>query len=120
MPAIDLAGCSFLGDPNCPGDLNSRPFITQSLIFTIPPDATELSYLGLDHSHIRRQLHLLLCFGYSPPTSARRVSLPLKAAADRCGHDPVTLLRNYAKRTRKAGASAASIIGNISKGILGN
>jgi hypothetical protein len=43
-----------------------------------------------------------------------------KAIADRCGHDPVTLLRNYAKRTRKAGASAASIIGNISKGILGN
>jgi hypothetical protein len=39
---------------------------------------------------------------------------------DRRGHDPVTLLRNYAKRTRKAGASAASIIGNISKGILGN
>jgi hypothetical protein len=43
-----------------------------------------------------------------------------KAIADRCGHDPVTLLRNYAKRTRKADTSAASIIGSISKGIPGN
>jgi integrase len=46
--------------------------------------------------------------------------VPLKAIADRCGHDPVTLLRNYAKRTRKADTSAASIIGSISKGIPGN
>jgi integrase len=45
--------------------------------------------------------------------------VPLKAVAERCGHDPVTLLRNYAKRTRKADTTAASVIGNISKGILG-
>src|SRR5262245_1399275 len=45
--------------------------------------------------------------------------VPLKAVAERCGHDPVTLLRNYAKRTRKADTNAASVIGSISKGILG-
>jgi integrase len=37
---------------------------------------------------------------------------------DRCGHDPVTLLRNYAKRTKKADTSAAAVIGALSKGIL--
>ncbi|MFZ0262030.1 MAG: hypothetical protein WAL36_18935 [Pseudolabrys sp.] len=40
--------------------------------------------------------------------------------AARCGHDPATLLRSYAKRTKKADTSAAAIIGNISRGILGN
>ena len=45
--------------------------------------------------------------------------VPLKAVADRCGHDPVTLLRNYAKGTKKADTKAAEVIGNISKGILG-
>jgi len=39
--------------------------------------------------------------------------------AARCGHDPATLLQNYAKRTKKADTSAAKIIGNISKAILG-
>ena len=44
--------------------------------------------------------------------------VPLKAVAERCGHDPVTLLRNYAKRTHKADTNAASVIGSISKGVL--
>jgi integrase len=46
--------------------------------------------------------------------------VPLHVVAARCGHDPATLLRNYANRTKKADTSAASVIGNISKGILGN
>ncbi|MGC2472161.1 MAG: hypothetical protein WA439_20160, partial [Pseudolabrys sp.] len=46
--------------------------------------------------------------------------VPVHVVAARCGHDPATLLRSYAKRTRKADISAASIIGSISKGILGN
>src|SRR5262249_49704457 len=33
--------------------------------------------------------------------------VPLRAVADRCGHDPAVLLRNYAKRTRKADETAA-------------
>jgi hypothetical protein len=39
--------------------------------------------------------------------------------AKRCGHDPATLLRAYAKRTDEADAKAATVIGSISKGILG-
>ena len=46
--------------------------------------------------------------------------VPVHVVAARCGHDPAVLLRSYAKRTRKADTSAASVIGSISKGILGN
>ena len=46
--------------------------------------------------------------------------VPVHVVAARCGHDPATLLQNYAKRTKKADTSAASIIGSITKGILGN
>jgi integrase len=45
--------------------------------------------------------------------------VPVHVVAARCGHDAATLLRSYAKRTHKADTSAASVIGAISKGILG-
>jgi integrase len=45
--------------------------------------------------------------------------VPVHVVAERCGHDPAVLLRNYAKRTAKADTNAASVIGSISKGILG-
>ena len=45
--------------------------------------------------------------------------VPVHVVAARCGHDPATLLRSYAKRTKKADTSAASVIGNISRTILG-
>jgi integrase len=44
--------------------------------------------------------------------------VPVHVVADRCGHDPATLLRNYAKRTRKADVSAADAIAALSKGVL--
>ena len=45
--------------------------------------------------------------------------VPLKTVADRCGHDPVTLLRSYPKRSRKADTRAVDVISSISKGVLG-
>jgi integrase len=45
--------------------------------------------------------------------------VPVHTVASRCGHDPATLLRSYAKRSHKGDTSAASIIGNISRTILG-
>jgi len=39
--------------------------------------------------------------------------VPVHVVAARCGHDPAVLLRNYAKRTRKADTSAAAIIGTL-------
>jgi integrase len=44
--------------------------------------------------------------------------VPVHVVAARCGHDPAVLLRAYAKRTRKADASAAAVIGALSKGVL--
>jgi integrase len=45
--------------------------------------------------------------------------VPVHVVAARCGHDPAVLLRAYAKRTRKADASAAAVIGALSRNILG-
>jgi integrase len=44
--------------------------------------------------------------------------VPPHVVAKRCGHDPATLLRIYAKRTKKADTSAAAVIGALSKGAL--
>jgi integrase len=44
--------------------------------------------------------------------------VPVHVVAARCGHDAATLLRSYAKRTRKADTSAAAVIAGISQGIL--
>jgi integrase len=45
--------------------------------------------------------------------------VPVHTVAARLGHDPAILLRAYAKKTRKGDASAAGVIGALSKGILG-
>jgi integrase len=44
---------------------------------------------------------------------------PIHTVAKRCGHDPAILLRVYAKRTQKSDESAAAVIAEFSKGILG-
>lgn len=44
--------------------------------------------------------------------------VPVKVVADRCGHDPAVLLRNYAKRRASADDNAAAVIGAVAKGIL--
>ena len=71
--------------------------------------ATALGFPGLRFHDLRgtHETHLLDA-GMSPA-----------AVAKRCGHDPATMLRSYAKRTRKADAKAAEIIGLLSKGALG-
>jgi integrase len=45
--------------------------------------------------------------------------VPVHVVAARCGHDPAVLLRVYAKRTRKADTSAAAILGELFKSVLG-
>jgi integrase len=70
--------------------------------------ATALGFSGLRLHYLRgtHETHLL-DRGMSPA-----------AVAQRCGHDPATILRSYTKRTRKADAPAAEIIGMVSKGVL--
>jgi integrase len=55
----------------------------------------------------------------SHETALLDAGVPVHVVAERCGHDSAVLLRNYAKRTRKADTSAAAVIGSLSKGILG-
>jgi hypothetical protein len=40
------------------------------------------------------------------------------SSTKRIGDDPATLLRSYAKRTKKADANAAEVIATLSKGVL--
>ena len=44
--------------------------------------------------------------------------IPIHEVAARCGHDPAVMLRSYAKRTKKADADAANVIGSLLKGAL--
>jgi integrase len=46
--------------------------------------------------------------------------IPVHVVAKRCGHDPAVMMRAYAKRTDEADAQAATVIGSISKTILGS
>jgi integrase len=52
-------------------------------------------------------------------TALLDAGVPIHTVASRCGHDPAVLLRNYAKRTRKADISAAAVIGSLSENLLG-
>jgi integrase len=45
--------------------------------------------------------------------------VPIHVVAARAGHDPATLLKNYAKRTKKADESAADVIGELATGLFG-
>jgi integrase len=44
--------------------------------------------------------------------------VPVHVVAKRVGDDPATLLRFYAKRTKKADTSAANVIGTLTRGVL--
>jgi integrase len=44
--------------------------------------------------------------------------VPVHVVAKRIGDDPATLLRSYAKRTKKSDANAANVIGTLTKGVL--
>jgi hypothetical protein len=50
----------------------------------------------------------------SHETALLDAGVPVHVVAARCGHEPAVLLRNYAKRTKKADASAAAAISALS------
>jgi integrase len=54
----------------------------------------------------------------SHETALLDAGVPVHVVADRCGHDPATLLRSYAKRTKKADADASATIGELLRGAL--
>src|SRR5262245_64936498 len=54
----------------------------------------------------------------SHETALIDAGVPVHVVAARCDHDPAVLLRAYVKRTKKADASAAAVISNLSKALL--
>jgi integrase len=72
--------------------------------------AADLGFPGIRPCHDLRCTHETLLLDRC---------VPVHVVAARCGHDPAVLLRNYAKRTRKADISAAAEIGALTKGTLG-
>lgn len=54
----------------------------------------------------------------SHETALLDAGVPVHVVAARCGHDPATLLRSYAKRTKRADASAANVIAAMTRGVL--
>lgn len=68
-----------------------------------------------------KQLGFSICFHDLRGTHSTLLldhGVPPHVVAARCGQDPATLLRSYAKRTRKADINAASVIGTIAKAVL--
>jgi integrase len=53
----------------------------------------------------------------SHETALLDAGVPVHVVAARCGHDPATLLRSYAKRTRKADSSAAAVIASMTRAL---
>ena len=98
FPSPPLAGCFSFTKLRCPRAV-TREF----------QDRTEKLGFGRLRLHDLRGTHetLLLDAG-----------VPVHVVAERCGHDPAVLLRNDAKRTRRADDRAAAVIGELSKGSL--
>jgi integrase len=73
-------------------------------------DATRARKLGFDmRLHDLRGTH---------STILRDKGVPCMSWPSRIGDDPATLLRRYAKRTKKADVNAASVIGTLTMGVL--
>jgi integrase len=114
--AVDLSLVKLPDDalmfPSPEGDLSfSKLRDPRATTRTLKRRARKLGFHKLRPFHDLRGTHetLLLDAG-----------VPLRTVADRCGHDPVVLLRNYAKRTRKADTMANTVIAALTKGVLEN
>ena len=111
-------------------DLGLIKLPDDALMFPNPPALAELSFttprkerpVSREFRRKARKLGFKLRFHDLRGTHETLLldrGVPVHVVAKRCGHDPAELLRTYAKRTKKADNSAASVIGSISKAILG-
>jgi integrase len=87
----------------------TRPRNPRSVTKEFTRRADTLGFAGLRFHDLRGTHETLLL----------DAGVPVHVVAARCGHDPAVLLRSYAKRTRKADTSAAAVIGELSKNLLG-
>lgn len=101
-----------------------------ALMFPQPPARGEFSFTALrEPRHVTGQFTRKAAkLGFSGlrlhdlrgthETLLLDAGVPVHVVAARCGHDPAVLLRSYAKRTKKSDASAAEVIGALSRGVL--
>jgi integrase len=96
--------------PSMAGDLLdlTRPRHPHSVTAEFVERARKLGFEGLRFHDLRGTHETLLL----------DAGVPVHTVAARCGHDPAVMLRVYARRTKKADASAAEVIGAVFKGIL--
>jgi integrase len=105
-------------------DLSLVKLPVDALMFPSPLDFTRARYaLGVTRqfeNHARKQFPGLRFHDLrgSHETALLDAGVPVHVVADRCGHDPATLLKSYAKRTRKADTDAAAAIGELLRGAL--
>jgi integrase len=105
-------------------DLSLVKLPVDALMFPSPGDFARARYaLGVTRQfehHARKQYPGLRFHDLrgSHETALLDAGVPVHVVADRCGHDPATLLKSYAKRTKKADTDAAATIGELLRGAL--
>jgi integrase len=113
-------------------DLSLIKLPADALMFPNPPGPGEdFSFTRLRNPDYFTQRFLRAVHGLGFPllrfhdlrgshaTLLLNAGVPVHVVAARLGHDPAVLLRSYAKRTAGGDASAAAVIGALSKGALG-
>jgi integrase len=114
--AVDLSliklpeGALMFPNPPAPGEDFSLTALRKPTTFTklFLRKARNLGFPGLRLHDLRGSHETLLLDS----------GVPIHVVAERCGHDPAVMLRSYAKRTRKADNVAATIMGQLSKGLM--
>src|SRR5262245_18153031 len=94
------------------------PSLRRELDFTRLRDAKAVSK---HFEKLSRKTFPGLCFHDlrgSHETALLDSGVPVHVVAARCGHDPATLLRSYAKQTKKADTTAAAVIGAMAAAAL--
>jgi integrase len=116
---------------NAPVDLSLVKLPDDALMFPCPPtqgDSFSFTNLRKPDNTTKEFLRRAKLLGFpelrmhdlrgTHETLLLDAGVPVHVVAARCGHDPATLLRSYAKHSKKADTSAAAVIGALSKGVL--
>ena len=105
-------------------DLGLVRFPEDSLCFPALGTLTALRCpAGITCSFLKRARKLGFAASFHDLRASHETALldkgvPVHVVAKRCGHDPATLLRAYARRTKKADDKAAAAIGTLMDGVL--
>ena len=103
-------------------DLGLIKLPTDALMFPTPDDLTRArnsdSLTKQFEHYARKQYPGIRFHDLRGSHETALLDSGVHVVAQRCGHDAATLLRSYAKKTKKADSSAAAVIGALSKAAL--